>query len=151
MVTVTYVQFVLAGKNPMQLGQRNGAPHLHAFLPCRVKRQLTELRTASYPLRINIGRHTGVERQDRICEVCASGEVEDLPHFLLSCPAYERVRQRYLHVFPAESSAPAVLGAKDQVALGFAVSNMLSMRKALLKSQGLWVERKTKRPTLRMQ
>ena len=36
-------------------------------------------------LRIETGRWRGLERQERICKCCESGEVEDVEHLVMRC------------------------------------------------------------------
>jgi len=45
---------------------------------------LTKLRVSSYKLRIETGRYGRnlIERHERLCELCTSGQVEDEYHFL---------------------------------------------------------------------
>ena len=45
---------------------------------------LTKLRVSSHRLRIETGRYGSnrIERHERLCEVCTSGQVEDEYHFL---------------------------------------------------------------------
>ena len=54
---------------------------------------MAQIRTGSSRLRIEEGRHSGLEAKERTCEVCNSGEVEDEEHFMLRCPAYDTERK----------------------------------------------------------
>ena len=54
----------------------------------RQRRMLTKLRGGTAELRIETGRWRGLERQERICKCCESGEVEDVEHLVM----------RYAHV-----------------------------------------------------
>ena len=64
------------------------------FICNRVKRSLiSKFRTGILPLRIETGRwYQGTNLEDRLCEVCGNGEVEDECHFLLKCNAYNDYR-----------------------------------------------------------
>ena len=52
---------------------------------------------------IEVGRHHGLPRHDRLCRLCKD-EVENEVHFMLQCPVYETLKQKYLpqkyYVFP---------------------------------------------------
>ena len=51
----------------------------------RQRRILTKLRGRTAELRIETGRWCGLERQERICKSCESGEVEDVEHLVMRC------------------------------------------------------------------
>ena len=46
-------------------------------------------------LDIEVGRHHGLPRYDRLCRLCKD-EVENEIHFMLQRPVYETLRQKYL-------------------------------------------------------
>ena len=63
-----------------------------------------ELRTLSAKLRLGVlklevenGRKIGLDRAERGCKLCNSGEVEDEAHFLFSCESLQQTRQTYLN------------------------------------------------------
>ena len=41
---------------------------------------------------IETGRWRGMELQNRVCEICGNGDVEDEMHFLLKCAVYDDLR-----------------------------------------------------------
>jgi hypothetical protein len=47
----------------------------------------TNLRGGCSELEVQVGKHMGLDRQERLCRVCGGGVVEDEEHFLLNCPA----------------------------------------------------------------
>ena len=47
----------------------------------RQRRMLMKLRGGTAELRIETGRWCGLRRDERICEMCEEGEVEDVEHF----------------------------------------------------------------------
>ena len=65
------------------------------FISNRAKRSLlSKFRTGILPLRIETGRwYQGTIVEQRVCEICGSGEVEDERHFLLKCSYYEDIRR----------------------------------------------------------
>lgn len=65
----------------------------------KFRKALAKFRCSSHNLEIEIGRHNGVLLENRLCKFCESREnivIEDEYHFLLCCPRYERLRNRYL-------------------------------------------------------
>ena len=46
---------------------------------------MAKLRGGTAELRIETGRWRGLERQERICKCCESGEVEDVEHLVIRC------------------------------------------------------------------
>ena len=62
------------------------------------KRVLSNFRCSSHSLMIEKGRQRNIERHLRFCEFCLGRNVhavEDEVHFLLYCPLFEELRQRY--------------------------------------------------------
>ena len=60
---------------------------------------LTKLRLSAHNLEIEAGRYNKTEIQDRLCPFCKTLgkiEVEDEAHFLIRCPQYKELRERYL-------------------------------------------------------
>ena len=51
----------------------------------RQRRILTKLRGRTAELRIETGRWCGLERQERICKSCESGEVKYVEHLVMRC------------------------------------------------------------------
>ena len=52
------------------------------------KRYITRFRISSHNLLIEMGRHRNVQRRNRTCQFCNTGEIEDEFHFILKCPLY---------------------------------------------------------------
>lgn len=59
---------------------------------------LTRLRISAHNLRIETGRYgrQRIERNDRICQCCVSGDLEDEYHFILICPAFKELQSQYI-------------------------------------------------------
>ena len=52
---------------------------------------------------IETGSHRKIDLEERMCKMCSQKRVEDERHFLLDCPAYNKVRKSLLkHVDPNE-------------------------------------------------
>ena len=60
------------------------------------RRMLLKLRGGTAPLQVEMGRWRGVKREDRTCKECNSGEVEDVEHWLMRCPAWNNQRESLL-------------------------------------------------------
>ena len=55
---------------------------------------LTKLRLSNYPLLIEIGRHSRMERPLRFCPFCPT-MIEDELHFLIQCPTYKEMIDKH--------------------------------------------------------
>ncbi len=62
------------------------------------RQSLTRLRLSSHSLNVETGRHRKLVREDRICTLCRNG-VEDETHFLITCPFYKDVRNKFSELF----------------------------------------------------
>jgi hypothetical protein len=58
----------------------------------------TKLRLSSHNLAVERGRWTRVPRDQRLCQLCDSGEIQDEHHILTRCPATNDVRTRFPQV-----------------------------------------------------
>ena len=56
---------------------------------------------------IEVGRHRGLGKEERVCPFCPNS-VEDEFHFLLECKVYENRRENFL--YPIIETIPAFLG-----------------------------------------
>ena len=56
------------------------------------RRLYTQLRISAHKLSVESGRYKDVCREDRICESCGSGDIEDEEHFLLHCSGFSSIR-----------------------------------------------------------
>ena len=54
----------------------------------KCRNAFSKFRSSCYSLEIELGRHSGRPKQERICRLCNDG-VEDELYFLFYCPAYE--------------------------------------------------------------
>jgi hypothetical protein len=87
--------------------------YLAAGVPAEHQRALALLRTGSFPVRANIGRHLGLPFASRVCQRCELGCVDTEPHCLLECPALGSIRARFamldfhqpLHAFLAHTTS----------------------------------------------
>ena len=64
----------------------------------KIRSAICKLRLGTTPLQIEIGRKMGLPREERLCKICVSNEVEDEQHFLFECQALSRNRVPYLEL-----------------------------------------------------
>ena len=62
--------------------------YLNLDIDKKYKLALTRFRTSSHSLMIETGRYENTPREQRICQFCNMGKIEDEYHFLLDCPNY---------------------------------------------------------------
>ena len=56
---------------------------------------MSKLRLSNHRLEIEVGRHTNVKQEERICQLCRNG-VEDELHFIVQCTEYDELRDELL-------------------------------------------------------
>ena len=61
-------------------------------LPLRHRRAFASLRCGVAPLRIETGRHCGLAVDERLCQLCQDGSIEDEMHFLINCSSHTHIR-----------------------------------------------------------
>ena len=90
----------------------------------RERSMLMKLRGGTAAFQVEVGRWRGVKREERICKECQSGEIEDVCHWLLQCPAWDHIRQP-LFTAQALKDLPerATLEQRTAVILSIACSN----------------------------
>lgn len=69
------------------------------FVATRKLHALTRLRTSSHALAVEIGRH-GRQKKPLEERLCSCKEIEDEEHFLLKCPHYDNIRNRFISQLP---------------------------------------------------
>jgi len=58
---------------------------------------LAQIRSGILPINVETGRFRNIARENRLCTMCDTSEVEDELHFTLLCPFYNEIRKNYLH------------------------------------------------------
>ena len=71
------------------------------YVPDYLRVYFTRLRLMSHNLKIETGRWSRLQREDRVCQ-CDRVNVQDEKHVLLDCPMTAQIRQRY-QILPFES------------------------------------------------
>ena len=88
-------------------------PYLREVRERHRREALAQLRTGSHWGAEETGRWQRVPREQRTCQHCDSGAVEDVPHIVFHCPLYSAVRERFSELFACvpDPSAPLSLAA----------------------------------------
>jgi len=124
------------------------APHLRHWMPPPLRIALCRLRLSMSDLRVDRGRHARprVPRQQRLCMAHSTLDphdaVEDIRHFLLECPAYDRIRSSnsYSILFTPTEGLPltcaqhlrCIFSHSNQYLLASCISRMLELRAHIL-------------------
>ena len=66
-------------------------------ISCGERSILAQLRMGILPIRIESGRITNLKLDERLCQICKNGEVEDEMHFAFDCRAYETSREIFFN------------------------------------------------------
>lgn len=56
------------------------------------RKSICKLRISAHKLMIEVGRYVKIDRNERYCNKCTSGEIEDEIHFLIKCHKYHQQR-----------------------------------------------------------
>ena len=80
---------------------------------------LARFRCSSHDLNIEKGRYANIDRNCRICPLCNLNAVEDEFHFVMICPFYAALRQKYInqkyYVHPNLRTFSALLNSENQI------------------------------------
>ena len=71
------------------------------ILPYKLRIGIFQLRLAAHQLRIVTGRYSQnrVDHALRLCTLCNGSHIEDEYHFVAICPAYNRLREKYIRPY----------------------------------------------------
>ena len=58
---------------------------------------LAKLRLGVFPINLELGRYSGMPRQERWCTLCNKSEIENEFHILFHCPVYNNERCKLLN------------------------------------------------------
>ena len=61
-----------------------------------LRKQISCIRLSSHNLEIEAGRYMGIDRNQRSCKLCNLNVVESEYHFIMCCPKFSEIRERYL-------------------------------------------------------
>ena len=59
-----------------------------------IRKTFSQYRVSNHKLQIEQGRYENTPREQRICKLCHSGDVENELHFALTCQKYEYLRNK---------------------------------------------------------
>jgi hypothetical protein len=93
---------------------------------------LMRFRLGCWDLEVNMGKRVGVERHQRKCRVCNSGQVEDEFHTVFECSEYDRIRSRMESVFTDHSTMSNFFNQHDQAGVADFLSEVRLARMAKL-------------------
>ena len=71
-------------------------PYVQKYMSRNKRSLFAQIRTGVLPLRVETGRFRGLPLQERTCEYCLDGSVEDEHHFLFSCNKWDSIRHPFL-------------------------------------------------------
>ena len=66
------------------------------YLPYDLRKAFCNYRCINHRLPIEQGRFWGVERDDRLCDLCNLGELGDEFHYIFNCKFFSKERKTYL-------------------------------------------------------
>ena len=61
-----------------------------------MRKSISRLRLCSHNLEIESGRFSGTDRNQRLCKMCSQNVIESEYHFIMCCPKYNQIRNKYL-------------------------------------------------------
>ena len=105
-------------------------PYLDHISNYHLRKILTKFRCSDHRLEIEVGRHKGIQTEQRICKLCR-GAIESEIHFLTECPLYNASRRKYLGRNYSESWKN-IIQCQDKT-MAFNVVNYLEKSLALRK------------------
>jgi len=99
----------------------------------QLRKCLSRFRCSNHCLEIETGRRTKPLKTpicERLCKQCSLGAVEDEDHFLLVCPAYEHIRDKFRHHLPIRpiTSIHELVSCQNQSALARFIEQCLQIR-----------------------
>jgi hypothetical protein len=74
-------------------------PYLSAVNDDYLRKLLSCFRLSAHCLAIETGRYSSIDRRNRLCQNCNQNKVESEYHFLMCCPLYKDLRQKFLPKF----------------------------------------------------
>ena len=66
------------------------------LLPNDLAKAFCHFKCLSHKLPVELGRFCGIERDDRICDLCGLNRLADEYHYLFECTYFEEQRRMYL-------------------------------------------------------
>lgn len=84
-----------------------------------IRKQLSRFRLSSHSLEIEVGRYSKTLRENRLCKLCNCNTVESEYHFMLSCPMYRSIRNKYLRntSWPSKRKFITLMSSKNKTSI----------------------------------
>jgi len=73
--------------------------YLRLPLDARYIKEICKIRICAHKLNIESGRYRNIERAERKCTLCNDNVIEDEFHFIIQCPKYKDLRNKYLKTY----------------------------------------------------
>lgn len=84
------LQYYMRDVNPMK--GYTEQEYLSSNISVQLRHVIARYRLSSHHLEVEQGRWKGIERKNRICELCDSSSIENEYHVFIACKFYEGVR-----------------------------------------------------------
>ena len=110
-----------------------------------LRKFICKFRTSNHKLRIEIGRFgkNRVDRDQRLCEHCTMGVVENESHFLLECPYYRFERYDFLRIIARHVNVDRAPLSNEETCIEILSSPIPEVIIALAKFSRLAIDRAT--------
>ena len=90
------------------------------------RKTITKIRCSDHTLEIEKGRHKKTPREQRLCKLCDSAEVETEEHFLCKCNFFNELKRK--HKVMQFSDAVSFINGISPASLGIYLTEALSKR-----------------------
>ena len=102
-------------------------------LPFKDRQIIAKMICISHKLRVETGRHQDIPREERICNHCTLNKVEDENHFIVECPAYDKIRSE--HFERPYTNAEEMFSQVDPSSLATFLRKAYNLRENLTEGQ----------------
>ena len=104
-------------------------------LPFRDRQMISKMLCVSHNLEIETGRwKPDTPRENRICQLCPLGKVEDEVHFIAECPTYGEIRKQYLGS-TTYTNIELLFSEKDPASVAAFLRKAYSLREKILEEK----------------
>ncbi len=82
-------------RNKLKELKETDKKYLEKVVNIKHRRSLSRFRMSAHNLEIENGRYRNIPKENRLCKICNTGDVEDEIHFTLHCPALIQIRDPF--------------------------------------------------------